>query len=131
MEKAKMPRPTDAELKILRVLWDHGSCTVREVQEILSRRKSLGYTTALKMLQIMTQKGLVLRDESRRSHVYTAAHPVDKMQAFLVRDLCERAFEGSRTKMAACVLAGQELSEEGWMELRSAAEGGALCTAEA
>lgn len=131
MEAVKMPRPTDAELKILRVLWDHGPCTVREVQEVLSQRKNLGYTTALKMLQIMTQKGLVLRDESRRSHVYTPAHAEADMQAFLVRDLCERAFNGSRMRMASCVVAAQDFSEEEWIELRSVSECGELCPAKA
>ena len=71
----KPPRPTDAELAILRVLWDQGTATVRQVHEVLSRERPTAYTTALKMLQIMTEKGLVRRDETDRTHVYGAAEP--------------------------------------------------------
>ena len=72
MAKQNPPRPTDAELAILRVLWRKGPCTVRDVQEELARGQPTGYTTALKLLQIMAEKGLVDRDESRRTHVYRA-----------------------------------------------------------
>jgi predicted transcriptional regulator len=91
----KIPRPTDAELRILRVLWRLGPSTVRQVHEVLNREKPTGYTTALKFMQIMTEKGLLVRDESSRSHVYSTQVPAEKTLRQLVGDLLERAFEGS------------------------------------
>ena len=99
MKKRKLPRPTDAELAILRVLWMRGPSTVREVQEELSKGQPTGYTTALKFLQIMTEKGLVRRDESERTHVYMATLPQEETQEQLVSDLLERAFGGSAHKL--------------------------------
>src|ERR671919_648979 len=94
------PRPTDAELAILRVLWERGPSTVRQVHEVLvSREGPTAYTTALKLLQIMTEKGLVRRDESDRTHVYHARLTQEQTQRQLVRDLLERAFGGSSSKL--------------------------------
>jgi predicted transcriptional regulator len=92
---SKKSRPTEAELSILRVLWEHGPHTVREVQEILNEAKPTGYTTVLKMLQIMTEKELVERDESCRPQVYRARYSQEHTQRQLLRDLLQRAFGGS------------------------------------
>lgn len=93
------PRPTPAELEILRVLWEHGPCTVRDVLQRLEEQRPTGYTTALKLLQIMTDKGLVRRDERARAHVYAARMPEQETQRQLVRDLVDRAFGGSASKL--------------------------------
>jgi len=88
-------RPTKLELTILRVLWDAGPRSVREIQNILNESKPTGYTTVLKMLQIMTEKGLVERDETVRPQIYRARHSQDHTQKHLVRDLIQRAYGGS------------------------------------
>lgn len=93
------PRPTDAELAILRVLWQRGPSTVRDVHEEMSGVQDVGYTTVLKLLQIMTDKGLVLRDETRRAHVYESRLSEERMQRRLLGDLVERAFGGSSTQL--------------------------------
>jgi BlaI family transcriptional regulator, penicillinase repressor len=113
-----VPRPTDAELGILRVLWDRGPSTVRQVLESLNEHRPTGYTTALKLLQIMTDKGLVRRDESDRTHVYEAHHSESQTQRQLVDDLLERAFRGSAAKLALQALAGRKASPEELAELR-------------
>ncbi|GAB3791058.1 BlaI/MecI/CopY family transcriptional regulator [Dyella agri] len=93
-------RPTEGELAILQVLWDRGEpCTVREVHQALSRSKDTAYTTVLKMMTIMAEKGLVRRDESERSHRYAATHPQDKVQSALLKDLMQRAFSGSALQL--------------------------------
>src|SRR5689334_24358155 len=95
MARTSLPRPTDAELEILRVLWQRGASTVREVQEALNESKPTGYTTVLKMLQIMIEKGLVRRDEGQRAHVYEARLAQHQTQRQLVGDLLNRVFDGS------------------------------------
>ena len=90
-------KPTDAELAILRVLWSRGPSTVRQIAEDMGREA--GYTTILKLLQIMTEKRLVVRDEAARTHVYQAAYTQDQTQRQLVTDLLERAFDGSAAKL--------------------------------
>ena len=115
----KLPRPTDAELEILRVLWENGSATVREVRETLSKDgKKTGYTTTLKLLQIMAEKGLVTRDESRRSHVYRARLPEEQTQRQLVGDLLDRAFGGSAQKLVMQALAAKKTSAAELAEIR-------------
>ena len=109
-------KPTDAELGILRVLWTRGPSTVREVAEALGRDES--YTTVLKLLQIMADKGLVNRDESARSHVYAAAHSEDKTQKQLVADLLARAFDGSAAKLVLHALDTGKASREELAEIR-------------
>jgi BlaI family transcriptional regulator, penicillinase repressor len=99
MTERKPPRPTDAELEILRILWEHGASTVRKVHDVISRSRDAGYTTILKQLQIMAEKGLVDRDESNRSHVYTPRYKEEQTQKQLVRDLLARAFGGSTEKL--------------------------------
>ncbi|HKA22834.1 MAG TPA: BlaI/MecI/CopY family transcriptional regulator [Blastocatellia bacterium] len=93
------PRPTDAELGILRVLWQRGPSTVREVQEALNQDKPTGYTTVLKTLQIMTEKGLVRRNEQQRAHVYEAELAQHQTQRQLVSDLLNRVFDGSASNL--------------------------------
>ena len=105
MAKLSLPRPTDTELEILRVLWHRGPSTVREVQETLGETRATGYTTVLKMLQIMTEKRLVRRDESQRAHVYEARLAQEQTQQQLVGDLLERAFDGSATNLVMQALA--------------------------
>ena len=109
-------RPTDAELEILNVLWERGNSTVREVQETLPR--SPGYTTVLKLLQIMTDKGLVVRDESQRSHVYRARHKRGHMQRRLVKDLLDRAFRGATDQLVLQTLSARNLSQEELAQIR-------------
>jgi predicted transcriptional regulator len=114
----KLPRPTDAELTILRVLWDRGPSTVRQVRDILQRERPTAYTTALKLLQIMTEKGLVRRDESDRTHIYSPRLSEEQTQRQLVRDLLERAFGGSSSKLVMQALATTRASAEDLLEIR-------------
>jgi predicted transcriptional regulator len=109
-------KPTDAELAILRVLWAHGPSTVRQVAEALGA--DTGYTTALKLLQIMTEKGLVTRNESARTHVYQAAISEDLTQRQLVTDLLNRAFGGSAAKLVLQALSASPASPEEMAEIR-------------
>ncbi|PYQ53957.1 MAG: transcriptional regulator [Acidobacteria bacterium] len=106
------PRPTPAELEILRVLWARGPSTVRDVQEALPPERAAGYTTVLKVLQIMTDKGLVIRDESARAHVYAPRAAETQTQRALVRDLVDRAFGGSAAKLVVQALSGRRASAE-------------------
>jgi len=103
-------KPTDAELSILRVLWTNGPSTVRQVAEALGRET--GYTTVLKLLQIMTEKRLVLRDETERTHVYEAAYTEDQTQRQLVTDLLDRAFGGSAATLVLQALAARKATPE-------------------
>ncbi len=114
----KLPRPTDAELAILRVLWRLGPSTVKEVQENLARRAPTGYTTVLKLLQIMIEKGLVTRDETQRAHLYTARLPEEETQSQLVGDLLDRVFEGSAGRLVMQALAARPASAEELAEIR-------------
>jgi predicted transcriptional regulator len=114
--KQPVRKPTDAELSILRVLWTEGPSTVRQVTEALGR--ATGYTTALKLLQIMTEKGLVRRDERVRTHVYEAAYTEDQTQRRLVSDLLDRAFGGSAAKLVLQALAANKTSPEELAEIK-------------
>jgi predicted transcriptional regulator len=114
MSETKLP--TDAELGILRVLWERGPSTVREVHEVL--QDGSGYTTVLKLMQIMTEKGLVVRDESQRAHVYSAQATQQKTQRQLVTDLVDRAFGGSPAQLAMQALSSKKTSPEELAELR-------------
>lgn len=106
------PRPTDAELGILRVLWQRGPSTVREVQEALNQDKPTGYTTVLKTLQIMTEKGLVRRDEQQRAHVYEAEFAQHQTQRQLVSDLLNRVFDGSASNLLMHALATKKSASQ-------------------
>ena len=117
-----VPRPTDAELSILRVLWERGPCTVRQVHDVLSRERPTAYTTALKLLQIMTEKGLVRRDETERTHIYHPRLTEEQTQRQLVRDLLDRAFGGSASKLVMQALAARRATPEELGEIRKLIE---------
>lgn len=112
------PQPTNAELEILRALWRRGPSTVREVHEGLPKGRPVGYTTVLKLLQIMAEKGLVTRDESARSHVYTPAVTEATTQRRLVSDLLDRAFEGSAMGLVMQALAARPASPDELRQIR-------------
>src|SRR5262245_66530497 len=114
----RTPRPTDAELAILRVLWERGASTVRDVHEALSASHASGYTTVLKLLQIMTDKGLVVRDESQRAHVYAARLSERRTQRQLLGDLVDRAFGGSSTQLVLQALAGRRSTAQQRRDIR-------------
>jgi BlaI family transcriptional regulator, penicillinase repressor len=106
------PRPTDAELAILRVLWERGPSTVRDVHDDLNQNAPTGYTTVLKLLQIMTEKGLVVRDETQRAHIYEARYSEQKTQRQLLSDLADRAFGGSAAKLVMQALSGRKTNSD-------------------
>jgi predicted transcriptional regulator len=110
MPKNKCSHPTDAEVSILSVLWDKGPCTVRQVHEAIDRDKPTGYTSTLKLMQLMTEKGLVVRDESARTHIYRAAAPQTQTQQRLVNDLLERAFGGSAEQLVMRALSAKKVT---------------------
>lgn len=112
------PRPTDAELEILTVLWSRGPSTVRDVFDALGDRKPTQYTTILKLLQIMAEKGLVRRDETQRAHVYEAARPQEWTQQQLAGDLLRRAFNGNARSLMLGALSAQKTTPEELAELR-------------
>ena len=118
----KIPRPTDAELAILRVLWERGPSTVREVHDALNRSHDTGYTTVLKLLQIMTDKGLVVRDESQRAHVYATRQSEQRTQRQLIGDLTDRAFGGSPAKLVMQALSGTKATAEDLAQIRELLE---------
>jgi BlaI family penicillinase repressor len=111
--------PTAAELEILGVLWARGPSTVREVLQAMAARRDAGYTTVLKLLQIMHAKGLVSREKSSRTHVYAAAEPPERTQRRLVDDLAERAFGGSAARLALRALAGEPSSTRDLAAIRA------------
>ena len=119
---APLPRPTDAELAILRVLWERGPSTVRQVHDVLTRERPTAYTTALKLLQIMTEKGLVRRDETDRTHIYHSRLSEEQTQRQLVRDLLDRAFGGSASKLVMQALAARRSTPEELGEIRKMIE---------
>ena len=114
MNSKDLPRPTETELEILRVLWKHGPSTVRQVHKILNneRENEVGYSTTLKMFQVMTQKGLVERDETVRPQIYKTRVPQSQTQRQLVKDLLKRAFGGSSRQLVLHALAPEEASDE-------------------
>jgi len=116
--KTNLPMPTDAELEILTVLWQRGASTVREVHEALSESREMGYTTVLKLMQIMAEKGLVRRDERQRAHVYEARLAQEQTQRQLVGDLLERAFDGSAMNLVMQALQTTKASAEELSQIR-------------
>ena len=115
-------RPTDAELAILRVLWEQGPCTVRQVHETLADTRETGYTTTLKLMQIMADKGLVTRDESSRTHVYAPSVNAEHTQGQLVKDLVDRAFGGSAKALVLRALSAEGTTAEELREIRKLIE---------
>ena len=111
-------KPTDAELAILKVLWDQGPSTVRQILGVLEKERPTGYTTVLKLLQIMTDKGLVTRDENQRTHVYATSNSESHTQRQLIGELARRAFDGSSARLAMHALSSKPASPEEISELR-------------
>ena len=118
MARRQPPRPTDAELETLTVLWSRGPSTVREVHVTIASRRPAQYSTVLKFLQIMAEKGLVRRDEKERAHVYEAASPREWTQQQLAGDLLERAFGGSASRLLMGALSARKASRQELAELR-------------
>ncbi len=106
--RLELPKPTAAELEILRVLWEHGPVSVREVQRVLNQERPTGYTTVLKLMQIMTGKGLVSRDESQRPQIYRARYKREQTQRQLLHELVQRAFGGSVKALVLQAVAGRK-----------------------
>ena len=119
MPKRKLPRPTDAELEILRVLWRRGPSTMREVHDELTAAHPTVYTTVLKLMQIMAEKGLVRRDEGQRAHVYEARLAREETQAQLLGDLLDRAFDGSAAKLVMQVLSSKRATADEIEQIRA------------
>jgi predicted transcriptional regulator len=111
-------KPTASELEILRVLWTRGPSTVRDVHEALSDKKTTGYTSVLKLLQIMTAKGTVRRNEDQRAHVYEACLPAEQTKRQLAGDMLQRVFGGSASELMLHALAGRRTSRQEIRELR-------------
>jgi BlaI family penicillinase repressor len=114
----KLPRPTDAELEILTVLWSLGPSTVRDIHEVINRRKPTQYSTVLKFMQIMAEKGLVRRDDAQRAHIYEPAQPREVTRRQLAGDLLQRAFDGSAKSLLMGALAAKKASKKELTELR-------------
>ena len=115
---ARTPRPTEAELEILGILWKQGPSTVRAVHDAMAGSRPVGYTTVLKLLQIMAEKGLVRRDETERAHVYAPSAPAERTQRRLVSDLLDRAFAGSAARLVQQALSSRRSSPEDIASIR-------------
>ncbi len=113
------PLPSEGELRLLRALWERGPSTVRAVHEAVARQTGWGYTTVLKLLQIMHGKRLVIRDDSQRTHVYAAAAPPERTRGALVADLAERAFSGSAAQLALHALSTRPATDAELAQLRA------------
>ena len=112
------PKPTASELEILQVLWERGPSTVREVHEELSKKRPMGYTSVLKLMQIMTAKGTLRRNEEQRAHVYEAVQPEEKTKRQFALDVLQRVFDGSASDLMMHALAGRKASKEEIEEMR-------------
>jgi BlaI family transcriptional regulator, penicillinase repressor len=111
-------KPTASELEILQVLWERGPSTVRQVHEVLSGKRPIGYTSVLKLMQIMTAKGTVRRNEQQRAHIYEAVQPAEKTKRQLALDVLQRVFDGSASDMMMHALAGRKASKQEIEEMR-------------
>ena len=118
MKKKIRVKPTPSELEILHILWSRGPSTVRDIHDVLSKEKNVGYTSALKLLQIMTTKGLVTRAEDQRAHVYQATQPAETTKQQVVADVLQRVFRGSASQLMQHVLSGRRGSKEEIEEIR-------------
>ena len=112
-------KPTDSEMKILSVIWEHGPKTVREVYDLISQKETIGYTTVLKFMQIMTEKGLLERDASIRPQIFSAAQPQQQTQKMMLRDLVDRAFAGSPGNLALQALSTKKSTPQELREIRA------------
>jgi BlaI family penicillinase repressor len=118
MSATPLPKPTEAELEILQVLWQHGPQTVRFVNDELNKKREVGYTTTLKWLQLMLDKGLVLREDDRKPHTYRAAAPEDETQGHLLDRFVDTAFGGSALKLVLRALGRRQTSREEMDQIR-------------
>jgi BlaI family transcriptional regulator, penicillinase repressor len=118
MKPESKAQPTPSELEILHILWSRGPSTVREIHDVMSESKDLGYTSALKLLQIMTAKGLVTRAEEQRAHVYEAALPAEKTKQQMAADVLQRVFRGSASQLMQHALSGKRSSKKEIEEIR-------------
>jgi len=112
MKNVTKSQPTPSELEILHILWIRGPSTVREIHEVLAKEKDVGYTSALKFLQIMTAKGLVKRTEEQRAHVYSASQSAEKTKQQFAADVLQRVFRGSASQLMQHVLSGRRSKTE-------------------
>jgi BlaI family penicillinase repressor len=110
MTKQQFPHPTDAELEVLRILWNNGPSTVKQVHEIVQKNRPTVYTTTLKVMQVMHEKGLLVRNDSKYRHIYKPAFPQEKTQRQLVTDFLEKAFSGSAEKLVMHLLSAKKIS---------------------
>src|ERR1700722_14694130 len=118
MKQPILPKPTEGELELLRVLWTKGSATVREVHDEIAQQRPLGYTTVLKLLQIMTEKGLVQRTESSKAHLYRATVSQEETQSQMLLDLSDRLYSGSAAQLAMHALSMEPANAEELEEIR-------------
>jgi BlaI family penicillinase repressor len=118
MARQKLGHPTERELSILRILWDAGPSTVKQVNEAMNKDRATGYTTTLKLMQIMADKGLLVRDQSQFQHIYKPAISEEKAQKQLVGNLLERAFAGSAEKLVMRALSAKKVSPEELTRIR-------------
>ena len=118
LNRRSLPKPTEGELELLQVLWEKGPATVRELHEDVSRTRSTGYTSVLKLLQIMTAKGLVRRTDAGRAHIYHATASQQETQSQLLKDLRDRLFAGSAAQLAMHALSMEPASSEELQEIR-------------
>ncbi|TDO22082.1 BlaI/MecI/CopY family transcriptional regulator [Pedobacter duraquae] len=112
MTTSSTPKPTESELEILQILWEKGDCTVRDVHEVLERNKNAGYTTTLKLMQIMLEKGLVERDASAKTHIYKAVASQQKTQQHLVNKMIDNVFNGSAARLVMQALGNHQASKD-------------------
>ena len=119
MSQKPIPKPTESELEILQVLWQHGPSTVRFVNDQLSQKRDVGYTTTLKILQLMLDKGLVLREDDSKTHVYRASVREEETQGLLLDRFVESAFGGSAMKLVMQALGNRHTSAEDLAQIRS------------
>ena len=118
MNKSSLPKPTEAELAILQVLWEKGPSTVRQIQDELQESRGTGYTTTLKLMQIMFEKGLLTRDDSARSHIYSAAVSRQRTQRQLIGQLLEQVFDGSAKQLILQALSSKKSTKAELAEIR-------------
>ena len=118
MKNLKPNRPTESEMEILQILWENGSSTIREVHEVLSETKDSGYTTTLKLMQIMTDKGLIERNDEAKSHIYSATVKKESIQKQVVSKMINSLFKGSSAKLVMHALGNHKASEEEIMEIK-------------
>ena len=112
MTSSIIPKPTESELEILQILWEKGACTVRDVHEVLEQNKNAGYTTTLKLMQIMLEKGLVERDASSKTHIYKAVASQQKTEQHLVNKMIDNVFNGSAARLVMQALGNHQASKD-------------------